>query len=227
MIITTDGCRNFKHPEIELHYDESAVWGLDATFLTTHLQEQVAAAERFWPDETIQIGWMQLKFAETDSEHLTLLEPDMEHFPIRWQRSVTRAIRYLHLSKWVAESVGLEEALRFCSYMHMGIVCERLGDGAIIMERSNAPAEGNDSGWFLGCRNEEHDHSDRNSVKPMSLYEAAYRRPVIIPFFSLPAGTQVIVSASDNVEVYYAGEKRTFAAGSYLDKLTRKKTEDS
>jgi hypothetical protein len=72
--------------------------------------------------------------------------------------------------------------------LQSAIICTRLeGAKGVVMERS-APS-GSDSGWFCGCREEDHDHNSVTELRKVSLYEAAVRHaPQIVPYLALPEG---------------------------------------
>ena len=96
----------------------------------------------------------------------------MQSMPIVWEQTVSRTLRDLRLQKDVVESVLSPDDLSFPSLLQSGLICTRLGTTTgLIMER--VEGSGNDSGWFCGCYDADHDHNDAAELKCVSLYEAA------------------------------------------------------
>jgi hypothetical protein len=82
------------------------------------------------------------------------------------------------------------------------------------MERTEA--DGADSGWFCGCREDDHDHNDVAELRRVPLYEAAVRHaPQIVPYLALPPHVQVGIGDGAPA-VYRDGEALAYRPGSYL-----------
>jgi hypothetical protein len=104
---------------------------------------------------------------------------------------VSNTLLHLLLQESVAESLGLEAELVIPSCLESAIVCTEFGStNGFVMSRVTPKAA--DSGWFCGCGNQAHDHQSPNTLRRVSLYEAAVcKNPQIIPFLTLPPDTFV------------------------------------
>lgn len=87
-----------------------------------------------------------------------------------------------------------------------------------MMERFEAT--GNDSGWYLGCVDEDHDHNDPKNLQRVSLYEIACGMLTCVPFLSLPPKIQVKVK-NNNFNFHYNGESLVPKANSFLQQYMR------
>ena len=97
-------------------------------------------------------------------------EPDFDSTPLAWVDCVTLTLRHLWFQKEVAASVA--QAPNFPSYRQSAVVCSRLrGASAFVMHRDEPTNL--DSGWFIGCYDDDHDHQDVTQLSSASLYEVA------------------------------------------------------
>jgi hypothetical protein len=215
-ILRTSACHARKHPEFRITYDPAIVpVEGDVRWLVGWLEQSVAQGKRFAPGQTCQIGWIVTEVRQVNDGHLSLWEPDVRVMPVAWTESVSNTLAHLRLQKDVVESVLSVDALSYPSMLQSAIICTRLGqkDG-LVMERTEP--SGTDSGWFFGCRDEDHGHSDVAELRRVSLYEAAVRyAPPIVPYLSLPAG--VLIGVSKGVPaIFQDGDLLEFKSGSYL-----------
>jgi hypothetical protein len=216
-ILRTTTCHQYGHPEFQIAFDASLVpvegdlhWFID------WLEQSVADGERFSPGQTCQIGWMVTEVRQGEGGTLSLWEPDMHSMPIVWVESLSNTLAHLRLQKYVVESVLLPDDVSFPSLLQSALICTRLRENnGLVMERMES--KGRDSGWFCGCRGEDHDHNNVSELKCVSLYEAAVRyTPQIIPYLALPAGVLIGLNDSEP-SIFLNGESLAFKPGSLLD----------
>jgi len=125
-------------------------------------------------------------------------------------------LRHLRLQKSVVESVGLENILAFPNIRQSGIICSRHQDSIdFVMDRSKS--ENQDSGWFVGCEDPNHNHNDPANLQRTSLYELVLAKPDCIPFLALPEHS-FVRKISNKVEIKYKQEALKIKANSYLEK---------
>jgi hypothetical protein len=147
---------------------------------------------------------------------LSIFEPRAVSLPIEWHESVTPAIAHLRLHNDVAESVGLRESVDFASMRQSCFVCSRADQASsIFMERAQ-PSSATDSGWFIGCTDDNHDHQRDSEVILVSLFEAGNMDDRVIPYLALPAGASVDLGPSVP-GIFYRGSPVAIEPGSYLD----------
>ena len=89
------------------------------------------------------------------------------------------------------------------------------------MSRSKGSNE-RDSGWFLGCRDDGHDHNAAGNLRCVSLYEAYLGQRGIEGFVSFPAGAIVVVDRKNGVTILNKGEPLGIVPGSFLDTWLRR-----
>jgi hypothetical protein len=215
-VLRTTRCSRHGHSEFRITADPAvAVVEGDATWLLEWLEDTVAQGTRFADGQTCQVGWVVTQIRQDGGGDLSIWEPDMCHLPVEWSESVSRTLAHLRLQKDVVESMLPSEELAFPSMVQSAIVCTRLQEAEdLVLERS-APAAA-DSGWFCGCREDDHDHNDSTELRRVSLYEAAVKRtPQIIPYLALPPGVLIAVAAGLPV-VFRDGKPLDVHPGSYL-----------
>jgi hypothetical protein len=223
----TARCRAFRHPEFRLRADPAAVLEGDIALLITTLEGMVSAGQRFKDGETIQVGWGTLRVRRNRDKSLSLLEPDFRKTPIKWVESVTTTILHLRRQKDVCESYFSASALLFPSLRESCITCTSLADAdSVLMDRSEP--RGGESGWFLGCADDDHDHNNPDHLTRLSLYKAALCSPVSIPFLALPSEVLLEVGADGVPSVLFSRGKRLKPrSGSYVATLAkRRRTRD-
>lgn len=215
-ILRTSTCHAHKHPEFRITYDPAIVpVEGDVRWFVGWLEQSVAQGKRFAPGETCQIGWIVTEVRQGNDGLLSFWEPDMRGMPVACSESVSNTLAHLRLQKDVVESVLSADALSYPSMRQSAIICSRLGkkDG-LVMERTDS--SGTDSGWFFGCRDEDHEHNEVAELRRVSVYEAAVRHaPQIVPYLALPKG--VLVGMSNGVPaIFHDGELLEFKQGSFL-----------
>lgn len=215
-VLTTTTCRRYRHPEFRLRYDpEILAVEDDVKWFFSWLEESVSQGKRYVAGETCQVGWGMVEFRKDKYGDLTIWEPDMRQIPIAWSESVSRTLAHLRLQKDVVESVLSLEKACFPSMRDSAIICSRLGRcEGLVMERGKP--EGNNSGWYFGCNDENHDHDDIAELRCVSLYEAAVNySPRIVPFLALPEGI-LVVSSRSGWSIFQDGDRLDLTPGSYL-----------
>jgi hypothetical protein len=84
------------------------------------------------------------------------------------------------------------------------------------MER--VAADSPDSGWFVGCGYDSHDHQRSDHLERVSVYEAMRQNPRALAFLAVPSGT--LLEADDQaIHLYYAGALLEPKPKSYIQKL--------
>ena len=190
MQVETTRCHTKGHPEFTILCDEHLTSEVGAPWLVSWLEERVIAGEVFRPGESIQVGWMYDLILSRPDGTLGIQEPDFEQVPVAWVESVTHTLRHIWYQKEVAASVAL--APRFPSYRQSAVVCTRLRDTSVVFMHRGDPSD-HDSGWFIGCYDDDHDHQDVTQLVSVSLFEAAVSWDQrFIAYAALPSGCYVV-----------------------------------
>ncbi len=219
MQTATRTCRHHGHPEFIVDYDPAIVIEPDVEWLLEFLEKSVDSGTKYRTQEIIRIGWTDTLIEQVDNNHLRLLEPDWTgRMPIEYIPGVTQTLAHLRRQKDVVESLGLGEHLSFPTIRQSALVCDQLGarDCGII-ERVHP--DGHDSGWFFGCNDPAHDHSDARVLKRISLYEIGCRIPGIVQFCALPPGSNLSLGGAKKIVFSLDGHAVEIRKGSYLERF--------
>jgi hypothetical protein len=206
--------------EFRLAFDSSQVIAPDVNWLLNFLSKNVAAGARYKHGELIQIGWIILKVQTNEEGTLSLLEPDFLEIPINFVDSVTQTLVQLRLQKSVAESIGFEDQITFPSLRQSCLICSRVKDrGDFVMEHFEAHK--NDSGWYMGCVDADHNHNNPQNLKRVSLYDAACGMLMCVPFLPLPQGVLVQIKGG-GFSIAYNGKTLRPKTNSFMQQYLLK-----
>lgn len=226
MIITTTNCGQFGHPEFVLEADQATVPEIYLKELAQTIEAMVAEGSQFRPGETFQIGWMLTKVQAHGSSQLTLEEPDMESFPIRWVPGVSHTLRQQMLQAFMLDSVSLRHEMQIPTILNTLLSCTRYTAREFFMVRAEATNE-RDSGWFVGCVGQDHDHNDAANLRCISLYEAYLGQKGIQGFLAFPMGSMVVVEPEHGVSILKDDNELDILPDSFLGAWLRRRGEGS
>ena len=192
----------------------------DVKWLAAMLEDAIRDGAIYRSGDVVQIGWMVNTLLPWKDKALALMEPDMSSFPIKWIPGVTHTLRHLRRQKDTAESLGLDNEIKFPSIRESGLlgVDVEAHTNGIILERAEAGE--NDSGWFAGSLHSRLDYNDPCNLRRCSLYEIAIACPSIVSFVALPVGTRIELSGG-GVLISKDGSEVAARAGSFLELLLR------
>lgn len=221
MKITTTNCSKYNHPEIELYFDDSYIVNRDIEWYLNLLESNVKSGTIYKPEQIIQIGCMVNKVMSSTPKTIKLQEPDLKEFPVNFIDSVTNTLKILRLQKDIVSSVHSYDLMSFTSIMQSCIICnsnsDGIDDGTVLHRVEVDEAEPLDSGWFIGCLDQTHDHNDPNNLVRTSLYSVFLDFPNYIKFFALPAGTYIEIADGIINKWMYNNKKVKAKKGSLLD----------
>ena len=140
----------------------------------------------------------------------------METFPIRWVSGITHTLRHKMLQVFMLDSVSFRQQIQMPTVLQSLIACTRYTTPDFLMLRSN-PTNERDSGWFVGCLNEDHDHNDTANLRCISLYEAYLNQKGIQGFVAFPNGIMVVMNRKSGLSIINEGEPLKVHPGSFLD----------
>lgn len=218
----TTGCTAHGHPEFTVRFRrEVPVPGLEQLLLG-YFEREVAGGATFKPGQSVQLGWATLRLVQRDDGTLGVLEPDLAH-ELKWVESVEQSLLETWRQKEVLESLGLAARADYPRQALQAIVCSRAWEQPTLVLGRTEPTGPTDSGWFVGCMDDAHDHQVPEALGVVPLIEIAVRVPPLAQFFALPAGADVVVTGRPRLtaRVFLDGEERIPAPGSYLDALSR------
>ena len=214
MRITTTKCSQHRHPEFVLEADEAQVPEVYLQNVVQTIEGMVAGGSVFRPEQTFQIGW-GLTLVKAAGGQLTLVEPDMQSFPIQWVPGITHTLRQMMLQLFMLDSVGLRKQMDAPSIRDSLIACSRYHEPSFFLARSER--DGADSGWFIGCRNDSHDHQNPANLQCISVYEAHLNQRGFQGFASFPVGSMIAIDRAHGLKVYLDDQELAVIPGSFLD----------
>ncbi|MFZ5443595.1 MAG: immunity protein Imm33 domain-containing protein [Myxococcota bacterium] len=218
----TTTCSAHGHPEFTVRFArEVPVPGLERMILG-YFEDAVARGTSFKPGQTVQLGWATLRLTQRDDGTLGVLEPDLRE-ELRWSESVDQSLLETWRQKEVLSSLELLERADYPRQAQQAIVCANVWSSPAFLLGRTEPSSPSDSGWFVGCTDESHDHQHPEALTVVPLIEIAVRAPALAQFFALPVGTDVLVSGAGSLQtrVFVDDEERNPRAGSYLAALAR------
>jgi hypothetical protein len=198
-------------------YDNTSALPSSVQWLLEWIESEVAGGRRFLPEQTIQVGWSLLEVRQRTDGTLGLFEPDFQSMPMRFVDGVSNTLLHLLLQKSVIESLDLEGEIAIPSSCDSAIICTEFGstEGFVMSRVTPKPT---DSGWFIGCNRQAHDHQLAEVLRRVSLYEAAIcHEDRTIPFLALPP--DIFVEFGGHAPYFSRGERElVIRPGSYLHK---------
>lgn len=218
----TTQCAAHGHPEFTVRFARDVpVPGLERLLLG-YFEGAVARGTSFKPGQTVQLGWATLRLTWRSDETLGVLEPDLRD-ELKWIEAVDQSLFETWRQKEVLSSLELVERADFPRQALQAVVCTKVWDSPAFLMGRTEPSSPSDSGWFVGCTDEAHDHQQPDALTVVPLIEIAVRAPPLTQFLALPIGVDVVVVGPGRVRarVFVDGEERNPRVGSYLDALNQ------
>ena len=218
----TTACAAHQHPEFTLRFlREVPVPDLEKMLLG-YFENAVASGAKFKAGQTVQLGWATLRLTQRDDGTLGVLEPDLKT-ELKWIESVDQSLLETWRQKEVLDSVGMLERANYPRQALQAVVCSQVWEAPSFMMGRTAASTPTDSGWFVGCMDDAHDHQLPDALNVVPLIEIAVKVPPLTQFFALPEGSDVVVSGPGRVRarVFFEGEELKPRESSYLSSLNR------
>jgi hypothetical protein len=213
----TTKCSAAQHREFTVRFGAPCPVPNLERMLLGYFEEAVAAGTRFKAGETVQLGWAVLRLIDRPDGTLGVLEPDLRG-SLKWVESVDQSLFETWRQQEVLRSLGLDEYFSPPRQAQRAVVCTRVWESpGLLMGRAKS-TEALDSGWFVGCTDEGHDHEAAESLQAVPLIELAARSPALAQFFALPVGSDVAVRGPGRIKarIFFQEQELTPKPGSYL-----------
>lgn len=179
-------------------------------FLETYL---ITQPKRILPGQTLIYGWTTLRFIE-DSQNLSgagtgtlLIEERQNPFSEEHPSYVPGVTRTLALLQLQHEAIRRNRVAGDAIYPHgsqHAFVCTRVSPETVhrlrplTAQRIWEP-DSQDSGWFIGCGDQEHDHDNPDEATLIHLFHLVERFPGLFPYVAMPVGTAVFFEESQAI----------------------------
>ncbi len=162
------------------------------SIIQSFLQEQVESGTKFKPNETIQVGWIQLKVS-TSKAGLTLVAPCFSSNSKKLTDDCSDIINLFAKQRYIADSFKADYG--WCSCKQYAVVIKEIGSCKDWFMNRIEPGKPNDSGWFIGAKDTLLDANNPEHLETISLWEIFCQRPQLGDFFLLPFNWQVILQS--------------------------------
>ncbi|HLX62846.1 MAG TPA: hypothetical protein VKX17_16330 [Planctomycetota bacterium] len=217
MQLSTKTCSAHNHPEFILDVEGTIV--KPALKFLRSIEDMVAAGEVFKLNDTLSVGWMIAQVWPHDRKTFTLYEPDMKSFPLKFVPGVNESILQMTMQMYTLDSFAISrDKMEFPSIKQSAVVCDRIGVSRELYLARSEPANERDSGWFIGCAQDDHDHHDKKNLKRLSLYEAFLQRREIQNWMAFPQGSMILARHDAAPRVWLNDQPLPVKSGSFVAK---------
>lgn len=212
----TQACSRHGHAEFVLTCADGIAF--DLPWLCGVLEGMVASGSVFTPGEIFQLGCSPLMIRNAPAGRLSLWELDFSGVAGKFEHGVTRSLLMLRRQKGVLESFGIEDRLELPTLRQAAVECSRFGAASRRMLSRVSRSDPDDSGWFFGCLDDDHDHNRPENLRGGSLYEKCCASPVVLDFLAMPMGSIVLMDRLGRLEQAFGPDEKELAVreGSFL-----------
>lgn len=222
--VWTDGLRTLGQREIAVAISWPAQDPHDMllihllNFLENYL---ISQPQRILPGQTFRYGWTMLRFV-SDEDDLSGVGTDTllieeKRYPFAQDDSsyvpgVALAITLLQLQHDALQRNHIIEDAIFPSSAQIAIACTRVRPETIqqlhpLMAHRAWQPDAQESGWFIGCYDDDHDHDDPEELTIMHLLPLVNEFPGLFPYLAMPIGTQLLFE-ENQVVIFPPGEEQ-------------------
>ncbi|MEN0060983.1 MAG: hypothetical protein AAGA48_02475 [Myxococcota bacterium] len=230
MEFRTVRCHEAGHPEVRFEVRNPLPVPDIERMVLRYFEEGVAAGTTFEPGQTVVIGSLLGRLHADGDGTLVLraLEAD------GWAEDIGPGLMRMWRQLEVARSVGL-----LPDFSHPAttvLVCNRVDrDLELYFMQRNERQQPQESGWYIVCGEEDHDHEDASQFEFRSRAAIIASQPFLDEFLGLPPGADVIVQVARREageahcvgQVFVEGEPREPEPDSYLAARNRAAMEES
>jgi hypothetical protein len=187
------------------------------TFIETYIAHQ---PKRILGGQTMRYGWTMLRFVADERNESSLgtnrLLVEELREPFHWHEPVyvpgaNRAIAITALQHAAIRRNRITGDTQSPHRSQFAIVCSRVTPQAIgtlrplLAHRAWQP-DVHDSGWFLGCHEDNHDHDDPDQLGKVHLQHLVTGFPGLLPYLAMPVDT-LLVFEQEHVILFRPEEK--------------------
>ena len=219
----TEGLHQFGQQEIAvcLFWPEQDPRDQEIRFLLTFLGSYIAEQpKRILGGQTMRYGWTMLRFVADEwnesgqgTDRLLveeLREPFHFHEPV-YVPGASRAIAVVALQHAAIRRNRIAGESENPHRSQFAIVCSRVTPQTIgtlrplLAHRAWQP-DTQDSGWFVGCGEDDHDHDDPDQLGKVHLLHLVAGFPGLLPYLALPVET-LLVFEQEHVTIFRPEEE--------------------
>jgi len=195
-------------------------------FIESYLSDQ---STQILAGQTMHYGWTTLRFVQ-DEHNLSgagpevLLIEEIEHPFAPDDTYVSGVAHTMALMQLQEEAMRRNTITGDALYPHrsrFALICKRVTPKTVqflrplVAHRAWQPRKP-DSGWFIGCCSNDHDHDDPEELARIHLIHLAEHFPAIFPYVAMPVDTKLIFEETQ-VILFRPGEQEGYVdTGSIL-----------
>lgn len=199
-------------------------------FIENYLTKQ---SKRILPGQTLSYGWSILRFVP-DEQNLSgvgagtlLIEERQNAFSQEQPSYVPGVARTLALLQLQNEAIQRNRMTGEAVYPHasqQALICRRVTPETIHhldplkADRAWQP-DGKDSGWYIGCCYDDHDHDNPDELALIHLSHLAESFPALFPYLAMPVGTMLIFEEHQAIVFRPNEQEGQVDSGSLLSSL--------
>ena len=223
MQVSTQHCREYDHPEFVIEVDETRIPDEQIKLFIQNLEGLVAGGRVFQPQETFKLGWMTTEVRAYEGSRLTLYEPDMKSWPIRFVPGISESLHQEMMQVFFIDSLAIpRQEMEIPDIRQSAMVCSRYQEARDLFLARSEPFEKTDSGWFVGCLDDDHDHEEVENLTVVTLYQAFLSRPEIEVWASFPRGTLIALEEGLVPRITRDDIPLDIQPGSFLERMIRR-----
>lgn len=196
--VITEGLMQFGQLECALELTAGATEESGAKVLT-YIGDYVAnSGQHINAGETMRYGWSTLRFIQDPGTNVLAIEELAEPYLPTNESFVRGAGKAIAILRTQDAAVARNRIVTLGHHPHRServVICRRLSPNVPwrIMVFDRLQSKQNDqSGWFVGCGQGNHDHNNVNELATLHLVFLSERDPRIIDYLAMPEGTRVV-----------------------------------
>lgn len=185
-------------------------------FIENYLMKQT---KRILPKQTMHYGWNTLRFVADEynisgiGTNTLLIEERTNSLPeeASYMPGISRTIALQQLQDEAMRRNHITGDAIYPNYSQFALTCKRVTPKTIRlfrplrMHRAYEP-DVQESGWFLGCCDEGHDHDNSDELGMTHLHHLVEQFPGLFPYLAMPIDT-LLVFGEDQVIVFRPNEQ--------------------
>jgi hypothetical protein len=212
----TEGLRARGQREIAVMFPQSAHNSHDLLiinlleFIENYL---ISEATQILPGQTMRYGWTTLRFVR-DKQNLSgqgteiLLIEEIEHPFALDEPSYVPGVAHTMALMQVQEEAMWRNRVGgefICPHRsQFALICKRVIPRTISQQRPLMAHRAwepdvRDSGWFIGCCDNGHDHDSAEELGRVHLIYLVKQFPALFPYVAMPVGTQLVFERSQAI----------------------------
>jgi hypothetical protein len=156
----------------------------------------VASGRHIKSGETMRYGWSTLRFSPSSDGTNLMVEELANPFSPRsdtYVRGAATALAILLEQDATVRRNGVQTIAHHPHRSELAVICRYVTPQSDLMvfDRLKSTRQ-DDSGWFVGCGNPNHNHNDANELGKIHLVHLAEISPKIVAYLAMPEDTRVV-----------------------------------